>query len=115
MRPERHRGGGGAVAGCCRWGGCGPCALGRHLAADPEGRVRCPPVEAQGFAPLASHPSVPGDTCPERLAVSRAGRARGESVRRHLLRQSPAAGGPRGRAEAVALSWLPPGPVPAAG
>ncbi|XP_050830214.1 uncharacterized protein LOC127059596 [Serinus canaria] len=66
---ERGRGGGGAegaVAGRCLWGGCGEWALGRLLPADPERRVRCPPVEAQGFAPPATHPPVPGDTCPSR-------------------------------------------------
>lgn len=118
MRPERHRGGGGAEGGR---GWTLPTGRLRRVRSWPPSPRRprrksaLPTRGSAGLPPAGRPPGRPGRHLPEPLALSRAGRVRGESVRRHLLRQGPAAGRPRGRAEAVVSSWLPAGPVPAAG
>lgn len=77
----------------------------------PQRKGALPTCGGAGARPAGRPPARPRRHLPEPLALSRAGRVRGESVRRHPLRQSPAAGGPRGTAEAVVSSWLPPGLV----
>lgn len=61
-------------------------------------------------------PTRPSRETPARAARPVTGRAGPWREREEApLRQSPAAGGPRGTAEAVVSSWLQPGPAPAAG